>query len=205
MVDRANRRHRGGEMLILASTSPRRKRLLNEAGYRFRAVRPSYQEKDRKGETPFAAVKRHALEKARGVAAGRRDALVIGADTIVYFRGRIIGKPKNMRDAARTLKRLAGRTHTVYTGVAVIEDRRGRPAERYFHETTRVSLKSLSDKEIRAYFKRVNPLDKAGAYAIQSRHTGIVTGVKGLFSNAVGLPLERLYAKLKPYKRKRKR
>src|SRR5689334_921706 len=100
-------------MLILASTSPRRKKILKDAGYKFNAAAPAYHEKPVQSETPFAAVKRHALEKARVVAAGHRDALVIGSDTIVYFQGRIIGKPADMKDARRILKRLQGRTHTV--------------------------------------------------------------------------------------------
>lgn len=185
-------------MIYLASTSPRRKFILKKMGVRFRAIRPSYEE----GPIPVRAsavplVRRHALEKARSGAAEVKRGLVLGADTVVAFRGRIFGKPRDMKGAVKMLGSLQGRWHTVYTGVALFEvGARGARRVALFHETTRVKLKEMNVSQIRAYFRRIDPLDKAGAYAIQGAPPTIVQAVKGSYWNAVGLPAERLARRL---------
>lgn len=180
-------------MLYLASRSPRRKRLLKSLKLPFCVVRPFYKEENFSGRPPMRAVRTHALGKARSVVRRIRSGSVLAADTVVCFRGRVIGKPKDRRDAFRILNRLQGRWHTVYTGVAILFLKDGRVRkERVFCQRTRVKLKKMSRAAIAGYFKKVNPLDKAGAYAIQSARANIVDELKGSFSNAVGLPLERL-------------
>jgi septum formation protein len=180
-------------LIYLASTSPRRKRLLKEAGIRFRVLRPEYHEKNIPGLGPGALVKRHALEKGLSAAKLIKDGVVLSADTVVYLNGRVIGKPRNRRDAFRILSNLEGRWHTVYTGVSLLERSAGKTIKkRSFIVKTGVQIKEMTPEEIRAYFKKINPLDKAGAYAIQSSRVSIVKKIRGSFSNAVGLPMEKL-------------
>ena len=180
-------------MIYLASTSPRRKALIKKAGIRFRILRPDYEEaSDLKGP-PSRIVRIHAVKKAESCAEQVRNGTLLAADTIVYLKGEIIGKPKNRRDARRILKKLQGTRHSVYTGVAILKIVSGRIVRKnVFFEKTVIRLKAFTDGEIKSYLKKVNPLDKAGGYAIQSPHGGIVEEVKGLFSNAVGLPIEKV-------------
>jgi len=184
-------------VIYLASTSPRRKALLKKAGIVFRVLRPAYEEDDFKGP-PSKIVQRHALKKAQSSIPQIQNGVVLAADTIVYLDGDIVGKPKNRNEAIVTLKKLQGRWHSVYTGVAILKIITGRVIRQIvFYEKTGVRLKSLTARGIKNYFKKVNPLDKAGAYAIQSRHGGIIEDVRGLFSNAVGLPVEAVLKKMK--------
>lgn len=180
-------------MIVLASSSPRRRALLREAGIRFRVVRPDYEEKMIKGLSPRELVLRHAAGKAASVVA---DKTVLAADTVVYFRGKIIGKPRDINQACRILTQLQGQWHTVWTGVAVRMRKEGKVRDKVFAVKTLVRIRPMTDTEIRSYFRRVNPLDKAGAYAIQSKHA-IVESVRGSYTNAVGLPMERLLTILK--------
>lgn len=185
-------------MIWLASTSPRRKKILRDLGVSFRVVKPSYEEKPIPGASPARLVRTHALAKGLSAASLVRDGLVISADTVVFFRGRIIGKPRDMKDAVRILGSLQGRWHRVYTGVALVRVDGGKAAgRRVFTEMTRVRLRPMDAAAIRRYFRRVNPLDKAGAYAIQSSRPAVVAEVKGSFSNAVGLPVESLMRDLR--------
>ncbi len=178
-------------MFYLVSTSPRRKKILKSLRIRFRALTPGYEEKNSSKSTPSGLVKKHALAKARSVLEKITAGTVLAADTIVYFRRKIIGKPKSMKEAARILARLQGNWHTVYTGVAIFKIRKGRVGKKVIYcEKTKVHLEKMTRRDILAYFKRVDPLDKAGAYAIQSKRSAIVDSVKGSLSNAVGLPLE---------------
>ncbi len=152
-------------------------------------------------------VKKHALAKAISVAKKVSRGIVIGADTVVYFRGKIIGKPKNLKEAVGILGALAGRWHLVYTGVALLKISGDAVRKRIvFHEKTRVHLKRMNRKALRGYFKKIHPLDKAGAYAIQSKRAGheagrplagIVQEIRGSYSNAMGLPVEKLCDRLK--------
>ena len=184
--------------LYLASTSPRRRVILKKAGFKFRCLNPPYHEKAIPHLSPSALVKLHALEKAKSVAHRVKKGLMIGADTIVYFKGEVIGKPKDKKDAFQILNRLQGRQHTVYTGVALLWVREKKIIRRkVFHETTKVWIKAMNRKEIARYFRKINPLDKAGAYAIQSSAFNIADHAEGFLSNAAGLPAERLEKYLK--------
>jgi septum formation protein len=175
--------------LVLASTSPRRAELLREAGIAFETVAADVDETPRAGETPQAMVRRLAEEKARAAAA-RVDApaLVLAADTTVVLEGENLGKPADDSDARRMLRRLSGRTHEVFTGVALLRLPEG--ALRVELETTRVEFHTLSDADIEAYVASGEPRDKAGAYAIQGGAAGFVARVEGSYSNVVGLPVE---------------
>ncbi len=184
-------------MIYLASTSPRRKSLLKEAGICFRILKPDYDENPNLKGTPSCVVQIHAVKKVESCQKKIKSGTILAADTIVYHQGKIIGKPKDMKDAHFILGKLQGRWHLVYTGVAMFWIVSGRLTKKIvFSEKTKVRLKPLTSKGITNYFKKVNPLDKAGAYAIQSSHGGIVEEVKGLFSNAVGLPIELIFKKL---------
>ena len=184
-------------MIYLASTSPRRKALLKNAGITFRLLKPAYEENhDLKGR-PSQIVQVHAVRKAESCSARVKNGIILAADTLVYLEGNIIGKPKDMKQARLMLGTLQGRWHSVYTGVAIFKMTSGRMVKKIvFFEKTQVRLEALSPKGIERYFKNVNPLDKAGAYAIQSHRGGIVQDVRGLFSNAVGLPVEQVLPKL---------
>ena len=180
-------------MIYLVSTSPRRKKLLREAGVRFRVLRPKYHERHIPGLRPDALVKRHAYEKAMSAVSLVKEGVLLSADTVVCLDGHVIGKPKNIKDAVRILSKLQGRWHTVYTGVALLKLSAGRiTKKKVFSEKTGVFIKKMSRADIRSYFRRISPLDKAGAYAIQSTRASIVEKFKGSHSNAVGLPMERL-------------
>lgn len=133
-----------------------------------------------------------AEEKARAVWRKNRDAMVIGADTIVVLENAIMGKPESQLDAERMLKQLSGKTHEVITGVAVI----GGDTNWHFHVTTRVSFDSLSEKQIRWYVETGEPFDKAGAYGIQGHGARFIKEIQGDYLNVVGFPLSALYRKL---------
>lgn len=136
----------------------------------------------------------NACRKALLVSEARRDALILGADTVVALGGRVYGKPSNLRDAARMLRALSGRTHEVVTGVCLC--RRSTGDLELFSETTRVTMRRLTPGAITAYLRRVDVLDKAGAYAIQEHGDELVGKVSGSFTNVVGLPMERVRAAL---------
>jgi len=175
-------------MIYLVSTSPRRRVLLRKAGLVFRILRPRYKESKHLKGSPSNVVQAHALGKAVSCVRRVKNGTLIAADTIVYLNGKIIGKPENMREARLILGRVQGRWHWVYTGVAMIKMTSGQIAKMtVFFEKTKVRIKRLSASQLDHYIKRINPLDKAGAYAIQSSHGGIVREVNGLLSNAIGL------------------
>lgn len=174
--------------LILASTSPRRKDLLSRLGVRFDIVPSTVEEFGLNGETPQARVCRLALDKARDVAAGYPDCWVLGADTIVVIDGEILGKPYDRDDAKAMLARLVLRTHEVYTGYALINLRfPEKQTVRWVRSG--VVIRGLSSEEIEGYVNTGEPMDKAGAYAIQGIGSGIVQSVSGSYTNVVGLPL----------------
>ena len=180
--------------LILASASPRRAELLREMGLRFRVVPSDAAETRNEQLTARELCQLNAYRKARTVAKKIPDALVLGADTLVYLGTRLFGKPANHAEAEQMLERLQGRTHQVVTGICLIHLRRFR--QKIFAETTQVTFRSLDPKQIRYYLGAVNPLDKAGAYAIQEKGDLIVDRIVGSFSNVVGLPIERLKSEL---------
>lgn len=184
-------------MLVLASASPRRRELLAQAGYSFE-VHPAHIPEDPKpGEEPIAYVTRLAREKAEVVfrelsAAGQNttqvaaeDLVVLGADTTVTLDDHILGKPENAADAARMLRLLSGRTHRVITGVALVSAGTADVAA----EATAVRFLTLSEAEIADYIATGEPMDKAGAYAIQGRAARWIPRIEGCYFNVVGLPL----------------
>lgn len=178
------------EPLILASASPRRVELMQEAGYVFEVLVPSVEEAHDESLSCEALTVENARLKAAVVAARRPDALVIGADTLVYLDGFPLGKPLDMEDAAAMLRRLSGHTHQVCTGVAIMGA--GGAQERTFHIISDVTFKTLTEEIIRDYHARIEPLDKAGAYAVQDESAMIIESVSGSWSNVKGLPMERL-------------
>lgn len=174
-------------MLILASGSPRRRDLLTQAGYTFTTRAADIPEDPFDGEEPVTYVVRLARQKAQVVFDAVNDpaAVVLGADTTVTVDGRILGKPVDAADAARMLRLLSGRTHRVITGVAVVTAAHAEVAA----EVTAVRFLTLSDAEIEAYIATGEPMDKAGAYAIQGRAARWIPRVEGCYFNVMGLPL----------------
>lgn len=173
--------------LILASQSPRRKYLLEQAGIRFAVEPADIEEKMLGSESPEAYVKRLSMEKARFVASRHPDAWILGADTVVVIDDKILEKPDSIDHAAAMLKRLSNRVHTVYTGFTLCCENEGKTVTRAI--TTEVKFKELSDQEIQWYVGTDEPFDKAGAYAIQGLGTFLVKGINGSYTNVVGLPV----------------
>jgi septum formation protein len=174
-------------MLVLASASPRRRELLAQAGFTFQ-IHPAHIPEDPfPGEDPVAYVVRLARQKAQAVYTemGTPDATVLGADTTVTIDNRILAKPENAVDAQRMLRLLSGRTHRVITGVALVAAN----AVDVAAEVTAVRFLTLSDAEIDAYIATGEPMDKAGAYAIQGRAARWIPRIEGDYFNVVGLPL----------------
>jgi len=171
--------------LVLASGSPRRKQLLEMLGLPFRVVAPGVDETRESTELPEAYVVRLAREKARVVAARERGELVLAADTTVVLRGEIFEKPSTPAAAEAMLGRLQGRTHRVMTAVAVALDGRLEHAL----DVTEVTFRRLSGDAIAAYVATGEPMDKAGAYAIQGKGAALVEGIRGDFFGVMGLPL----------------
>ncbi len=184
--------------IVLASASPRRQELLVAAGIRFEACPAEVAEAMRSRETAEAYVRRVAREKAEAVAARRpgESRPIVGADTVVLVKGAVLGKPASAADAARMLRMLGGRTHEVLTGLCVLEPF---PGGRRLLEAvrTRVRFAPLSEEEVAAYVATGEPLDKAGAYAIQGRASRFVEWIDGCYFNVVGLPVPTLYRLLK--------
>jgi septum formation protein len=177
---------------VLASASPRRVTLLRQAGAVFTVVDPGPDRAWPGSAEPRHGVRALALDKARRVAAQRKDAVVIGADTVVVLRGKRLGKPADGREARAMLARLHGRRHEVWTGIAVVRGEEQRTGA----ECTAVHLARLSEAEIAAYVKSGEPLDKAGAYGIQGLAGQFVRWIEGDYTTVVGLPLARLRALL---------
>lgn len=177
--------------LILASASPRRAALLRQAGIPHRVVLSGLQDEERPGSlAPGEAAIFLALQKARRVARSLREGLVLGADTLVFHRGEILGKPADGDEARRMLRLLSGKEHSVITGLALVDARRGKH-ECCFAET-RVLMRVLGDELISAYVATGEPMDKAGAYAIQGKAALFVERIEGCYFNVVGLPLHQL-------------
>ncbi|MGH7992686.1 MAG: Maf family protein [Limisphaerales bacterium] len=176
--------------LILASASPRRTELLRQLTLDFQISPSDAVEIFDEQLSPRELCQLNAHRKARVIAKKHPDALVLGADTLVFLEGEIMGKPADIAEARRMLGRLQGRTHQVVTGVSLIHWRALR--ERTFAASTAVTFHPLTAGQIDVYLSKMNPLDKAGAYAIQEHGDTIVSEISGSFSNVVGLPLEML-------------
>lgn len=174
--------------LILASASPRRRELLAELGVPFEIVVADVVEHEAPDADPRRMVAHNAALKADWVAARHPAAWVLGADTTVFIDSTVLNKPRDLAEARAMLRRLSGRTHTVFTGVAL---RRAADAWRIDEGVaTEVTFRPLDEPVIDAYLAAVNPLDKAGGYGIQERGELIVAGTRGSFTNIVGLPME---------------
>ena len=181
-------------MLVLASASPRREELLRNAGIPFSVYPANISEIPRTGESPRDYAERLAREKAQTVFLRQPGKLVLGADTIVVVDGQILGKPCDEADAARMLRLLSGRTHQVITGVCLAGPRTGnQKLETGFEDTrseiTEVSMTTLTDDDIRSYIATEEPMDKAGAYAIQGIASRWIPRIEGDYFNVVGLPV----------------
>lgn len=172
-------------MLVLASASPRRQELLHNAGIHFEVQPADIPEEPRPGELARDCAERLAREKALAVARQRPQDLVLGADTIVVVDNQILGKPASVDDAVRMLRLLSGREHQVITGVCFVQKGHCSVAS----ETTKVSMSEIPEEEIAAYVATGEPMDKAGAYAIQGIASRWIPRIEGDYSNVVGLPV----------------
>ena len=171
--------------VILASRSPRRAELLTAAGISFEVLAADIDETPHRDEAPAVYVERLAIEKARAVFRLRPDAIVLGADTTVTIDGAILGKPEDEADAVRMLRLLNGRAHDVHTGVAVVSTSGVQSAV----GTTRVWFDAMTDKDISWYVATGEPVDRAGAYAIQGFASRFISRIEGSYSNVVELPV----------------
>lgn len=176
--------------VILASSSPRRRMLLDQVGLPYRVVTSFTDESLPEGLSPSGHVEILARRKAQSVADKINEGLVIGADTIVVWREQILGKPLNNADAVSMLRKLQGSVHEVFTGLAVIDV--GNKDTVVTHERTEVKFRPVSDEEILRYVSTGEPLDKAGAYAAQGVGAIFISEIHGCYFNVVGLPLARL-------------
>ena len=188
--------------LILASGSPRRAEILSSVGWEFEKRVADIDETEFLNEKPADYVQRLAREKAEAVAAHYENALVLGADTIVVIDGKIIGKPKDLADARRMLKLLSGRWHEVLTGVAILEIQSPKSKVQSLKtvvgiQRTRVKFAELSDAEIEFLVEKGEPLDKAGAYAVQAQAALFIEEIEGDYWNVVGLPINLVYKLVK--------
>ena len=186
-------RHASGMPVVLASSSPRRRELLEQAGVSFEVVASPAEEIHDAAMKPDLLCELNATLKAAAVAVMRPDATVIGSDTLVFIDDLPLGKPVDLEDARGMLRRLSGRTHRVCTGVCVIYPSGGKNV---FHDITEVTFLTLDDAAIEEYFALVNPLDKAGAYGIQESGERIIAGIRGNFDNVMGLPVAKVIAAL---------
>ena len=174
--------------VILASASPRRRELLSLVLKDFAVKTSQVDEKEFLVDASAGSIEHAAQAKARDVARKfGEDSVVIGADTVISFMGQLLGKPEDEEHAEVILKHLRGEVHEVITGVAILGSSSSK--EYLFHESTRVRMKAYTDKEIRDYIASGEPMDKAGAYAIQGRGGKLVHSIKGCYPNVVGFPL----------------
>jgi septum formation protein len=189
--------------VYLASSSKPRRRLLSALGIPFKVVPLIADEaggNGRKVKSFSSLVKSNALAKAVSVALKVKDGVIIAADTVAVKNGKIYGKPVDLKDAADMLRKLSGGSQQVYTGIVVLEKRRGETVKvEAACERTSVYMDRLSEREIKAYFSAVSPLDKAGSFDIQGRGALFIKSVRGCFYNVVGLPLRRLNLMLKRF------
>ena len=181
--------------LILASGSPRRSEILGFVGWEFEKQVADIDETELSGENPKDCVRRLAKEKAGAVASNRKGSVVLGADTIVLIDGEIVGKPIDLNDARVMIKKLSGRWHEVLTGVALVRDSKSSIGV----QTTRVKFKELSDSEVEFLVEKGEPLDKAGAYAVQAQAALFIEKIEGDYWNVVGLPINLVYRMMKDF------
>lgn len=181
--------------IILASASPRRKELMELAGYDFEVICADIVEVVPEEAMPQEVVMSLAFQKAQAVAAEHKEAVVIGSDTVVALDGKILGKPHSEQEACEMLRSLSGRTHKVFTGVAIVC---GGKVKNFFDETD-VEFYSLGDDEIKKYVATGEPTDKAGAYGIQGKGSVLVKRINGDFFSVMGLPIAKLYREMSDF------
>lgn len=187
------------KQIVLASASPRRKELLELMGLEF-TILPSKKEELITKQIPGEVVEELAAQKAENVAQMlEQEAVVIGSDTIVVCDGEIMGKPADEAAAFEMLGKLQGRTHEVYTGVAVIVKEKDKITKDIFHKKAEVTVHAMSDEEIWGYIHQGESMDKAGAYGIQGSFAVFVDEIKGEYNTVLGLPIAGLYQLLKKY------
>lgn len=174
---------------VLASGSPRRHGLLSEAGFTFEVVTSPAAEVAHNWLTIRELTIWNAARKATPVSEMLPEAVVLAADTLVAVDGQVLGKPADFEEAVRILRRLSGRAHEVWTAVRIVDRARGKSAS--FQEMSRVHFRTLNEGAIRNYLAKINPLDKAGAYAAQGDGKDIIEKIEGSYTNVVGLPMEK--------------
>lgn len=182
--------------IILASSSPRRRELLQTAGLEFEIDVKEVDESIPEGTLPAEAAKITAAKKAAAVAGTHKNDIVIGADTIVVAGGKILGKPKDEADAEAMLKMLSGIEHEVITGVCILCGE----TSQSFAQISKVKFYDLTDDEIKSYVATREPMDKAGAYGIQGRGCTLVERIEGDYFNIVGLPVAEVYRRINKLK-----
>ena len=183
--------------IILASSSPRRRELLEKAGVHFQ-VMPSQEEEHIEKKEPAQIVENLSWQKAASVASKTgQDVIVIGSDTLVAYEGRVLGKPRDEEEAVETLKLLQGNTHQVYTGVTVIVRDKEEEITKTFSRRTVVTFYPVDEKEIRAYVATGDPMDKAGSYDIRGDFSVYIKEIYGDYNNVVGLPVSMLFWEMK--------
>lgn len=184
-------------MIILASASPRRRELLKKTGLAFRVDAGPHEESMRSGLTPRALARYLSYEKAKAVAGKYKNSLIIAADTFIVCRKKILGKPHTADEARRMLDALSGRSHSVITGFTVMDTETNKTISRSVE--TVVSFRKLSTEDIESYIRTGEPLDKAGAYAVQGAGAALVRKIEGDYFNIVGLPLNDLVRVLRKF------
>lgn len=180
--------------IILASASPRRKEIFSKTRLPFTIVESTYEEDMSLSMPPIELVKHLSAEKARDVAKNNSAAIVVAADTLIIYENHLLGKPKTEKRATEMLQMLSGKEHDIVTGVTILDSENNK--EKSFHDITKVFMKKLSNDIIESYIKTGEPLDKAGAYALQELGAILIDHIEGDFFNAMGLPLAKLSEEL---------
>ena len=183
--------------IILASSSPRRKELLEQIGLQFEVAPSNHDEEITSASEPHETARKLSLGKARSAARKHRNALIIAADTFVVFGDRILGKPHSNAEAREMLRALNGQAHSVITGFTILDTETGKVLSRSVE--TRVHMRKLTLREIEDYVRTKEPLDKAGGYAIQGLGAVLVDRIEGDYFNVVGLPLSALAESLREF------
>lgn len=181
--------------IILASKSPRRRELLSMLGIEFDVIPADIDEQIDYNNDLVKEIQKLSFQKANAVFQDHQDNIVIGSDTIVFIDNKVLGKPKSKQEAKEMLHRLSGKTHQVVTGVTIISKEKTDT----FASVTDVTFYELTDEEIETYVESVEPLDKAGAYAIQGKGSEFVRSINGDYYTVVGLPIAEVYRHLKSF------
>ncbi len=185
----------GQQRLILASSSPRRAQILQKAKVEFEIRIPLNVNEENSSSDPVEHVLSLSRAKAQSVSYQVTEGIILGADTVVVLNSEILGKPEDKREAFLILQKLSGKTHTVYTGVTLVNKSNGRIVSDY--DSTQVTFNRLDDEKIKSYIDTGEPMDKAGAYGIQGMGNFLVKGIRGSLDNVIGLPTEKLKEMLK--------